>query len=205
MYKKNNQGGLKGRKLKPKVVLQHENTSNPSRCFVRLYKLYTSKCPSDRPDNALYLQPLRKPSGDVWYSARPLGHSKLDGTVARMCKSAGITGFKTNNSLRVTTATRLFQAGIDEQLIMERTGHHSTDGIRAYKRTSTEQHQTISDILLNTKKPKYNTSLTPASADSIVSVSSSSLVPSTSTCSKVQVSGIMPNQHACSMPSNMHM
>ena len=48
----------------------------------------------------------------------------MDGTVAKMCKNAGIGGFKNNHSLRVTTATRLFQAGVDEQLIMEQTGHH---------------------------------------------------------------------------------
>ena len=31
---KNHQGGLKGRKSRPKVVLHHENTDNPSHCFV---------------------------------------------------------------------------------------------------------------------------------------------------------------------------
>ena len=34
---KNNPGGLKGRKNKPKVVIQHENVSNPARCFVKLF------------------------------------------------------------------------------------------------------------------------------------------------------------------------
>ena len=178
---KNNPGGLKGRKMKPKVVVQHENTANPSRSFVRLYKLYISKCPPKRPKDAFYLQPLRNPSRETWYSGRPLGHCKLDGTVARMCKNAGIEGFKTNHSLRVTTATRLFHAGIDEQLIMERTGHHSTDGIRACKRTSTEQQENLSDILLCSKKPKNGScpSLS-TSVDTESPVSSSSLVPSNS-------------------------
>ena len=127
---KNNPGGIKGRKLKPKVVVHHENTEDPSRCFVRLFKLYRSKCPSTQPKDAFYLQPLKKPTENCWFSPRPIGHCSLDNTVSRLCKSAGIEGYKTNHSLRVTTATRLFQAGIDEQLIMERTGHHSTDGIR---------------------------------------------------------------------------
>ena len=65
----------------------------------------------------------------------------------RLCKSAGILGFKTNHSLRATTATRLHQSGIDEQLIMERTGHQSTEGVRSYKRTSQQQSEDISDIL----------------------------------------------------------
>ena len=45
------------------------------------------------------------------------------------------------------TATRLYQAGVDEQLIMERTGHRSLDGVRSYKRTSQEQQVTLSDIM----------------------------------------------------------
>ena len=44
---KNHLGGLKGRKHNPKVVL-HETTNSP-RCFVRLFKLYQSKCLPDRP------------------------------------------------------------------------------------------------------------------------------------------------------------
>ena len=112
---------LKGGKAKE----HHENTDNPSRCFLHLYKLYLSKCPVDRPANAFYLQPLKNPTHDCWFSAVPIGHVTLASTVARMCKSAGITGYKTNHSLRATAATRLYQAGIDEQLIMEKTGHRS--------------------------------------------------------------------------------
>ena len=64
--------------------------------------------------------------------------------VCDMCQAAGITGFKTNHSLRATTATRLFHVDVDEQLIMERTGHRSHDGVRSNKRTCTEQQQQIS-------------------------------------------------------------
>jgi integrase len=39
-----------------------------------------------------------------------------------------LKGRYTNHSLRATTATRLYQAGVEEQLIMERTGHRSLDG-----------------------------------------------------------------------------
>ena len=71
-----------------------------------------------------------------------------------MCKAAGIHGYKTNHSLRATAATRLYQAGVDEQLIMEVTGHQSLDGVRSYKRTSQEQREELSDImnLIRTKE-----------------------------------------------------
>ncbi len=159
---KNNPGGLRGRKLKPKVEVHHKNTEDPSRCFVRPYKLYQSKCPSTQPKDAFYLQPLKKPTENCWFSPRPIGHCSLDNTVSRFCKSAEIEGYKTNHSLHVTTATRLFQAGIDEQLIMERTGHHSTDGIRTYKRSSMQLQEDISDILSLSKKPRVESSLAQA-------------------------------------------
>ena len=89
-------------------------------------------------------RPLKKPSDNVWFS---IGHNTLSTTVARVCKAGGINGYKTNHSLRVTTATRLFQKGIDEQLIMTRTGHRSIEGVRTYKRVSEEQTQGLSHIL----------------------------------------------------------
>ena len=58
----------------------------------------------------------------------------------------GIGGYKTNHPLRVTAATRLYQAWVDEQLIMKRTGHSSIEGVRVYKRASDEQEE-VSAIL----------------------------------------------------------
>ena len=110
---KNRPGGLKGRKQKPKVVIQHAD--------------------------ALYLQPLTNPSPICWYSSRPYGHNWLASTVARLCKE----GIGSNHSLRVTNATWLYDSHIDEQLIMERTGHLSSEGVRitilftSYKEFST--------------------------------------------------------------------
>ena len=37
---KNRPGGIKGRNVKPKIVVHHANTENPERCFVRLFKKY---------------------------------------------------------------------------------------------------------------------------------------------------------------------
>ncbi|XP_070572936.1 uncharacterized protein [Ptychodera flava] len=118
----------------------------PERCIVRLYERYNQLCPSDRPDGAYYLYPLSKPTTICWYTNRPLGHNALNGTVARMCKQAGIDGYRSNHSLRATAATRLFDANVDEQLICEKTGHRS-NAVRSYKRTSDRQQQNISRIL----------------------------------------------------------
>ena len=88
------QEGLKWRKNKPKVVQHYSNTSNADRCFVTLFKLYQSLCPSDRPEKAFYLQPLQRPNGSCWFSKQALGHNKLEATMARLWKAAGIEGFR---------------------------------------------------------------------------------------------------------------
>lgn len=162
---KNNQGGLKGRKIIPKSVRHYANEDNPTRCFVRLFKLYNSLCPKNRPADALYLKPLINKKDGCWFAAQALGHNTLSTMVQKMCQNAGIVGYKTNHSLRATTASRLFHNGVDEQLIMERTGHHSLDGIRSYKRTSTDQVIALSDILNapHTKKRKEEITKQPDS------------------------------------------
>ena len=104
---KNHQGGLKGRKMQPKVVFHHENAENKERCFIRLFKRYRSLCPSDAPEHAFYLQPARSPTESCWYSSKPLGHTPLGKTVSRLCQTAGITGYKTNHSLPVYTSVVL--------------------------------------------------------------------------------------------------
>ena len=144
---KNHPGGVKGRKQTPKIVHHYANTSNPNRCFVRLFKLYNSLCPPNRPECAFYLQPLAKPSQACWFSKAPIGHGPLGDIIATMCKQAGIPGYRTNHSLRATAATRLYHKGADEQQIMEVTGHSSLDGVRSYKRTSKTQQIAISDML----------------------------------------------------------
>ena len=144
---KNHPGGLKGRHAKPKVVSHHANISEPKRCFVRLFKLYRQLCPTDVPLDTFYLQPAKKPTSTCWYSKVPLGHTKLSSTVSRLCKMAGIEGYFTNHSLRATATSRLYHAGVDEQLVMERTGHRSIEGAQSYKRTSDEQREALSDLL----------------------------------------------------------
>ena len=144
---KNNPGGLKHRKLDAKQVVHHGNREDPSRCFVEMYRQYCSHRPAKVKEDAFYLCPIRNAKGQVWYKDQPIGVNTLANTVKRICEKAGIKGYKTNHSLRVTAATRLFHSGLDEQLIMERTGHRSTDGVRAYKRSSEEQQEMVSRIL----------------------------------------------------------
>ena len=114
--------------MKPKIVWHHSNTDNPERCFVQLFKKNIQLCPDTPTEtNAFYLQHTAKPTTNCWYTLKPLGHITLTKTISRMSKAAGIEGFKINHSLRATTATQLYQSGVDEQLVMERMGHRSLD------------------------------------------------------------------------------
>ena len=179
---KNHPGGLKGRKISPEVVHHQNNPQNPARCFVSLFKLYMQLCPSDAPDNAFYFKPLDsgRVTDSCWYCKNPLGHNLLGKTVSRLCIAAGIGGFKTNHSLRATSTRRLYQSGVEEQQVMERTGHRSIDGVRSYKRTSEEQSVVLSDIL--NRKPAPTTSLI---GPSVTSSTTHSLQNETSTLTGV--------------------
>ena len=72
--------------------------------------------------NAFYRSALKCPRSTYWYSNVPVGHDKLASTVKRLCGQAEISGYRTNYSLRATAATRMYDMGIDEQLICEKTG-----------------------------------------------------------------------------------
>ena len=77
--------------------------------------------------------------------------SKVEESVPENMRSntkwAGIEGFFTNHSLRRPCASRRFQEGTEEQVIMSVTGHRSVDGVRSYKKISDKQLQATSDIL----------------------------------------------------------
>ena len=89
---KTNQGGLLHRDKAPKKVTHYMNVDCPQKCLVRLFKLYNTKCPADRPANAFYLKPLKHPRGEIWYQKSPMGHNALGNIVSKIMKSANIPG-----------------------------------------------------------------------------------------------------------------
>lgn len=146
---KTNNGGLKHREIEPKKVkhIDINSVENSSRSHSLLLIKYFGLRPANS-SNVFYLTPLRKTdlSGNC-YKTTPLGHNPLAAVVKNMCSECGIVGHKTNHSLRATCATRLYEKGVDEQVIMERTGHRSTKGVRSYKRTSSIHHHNSSVVI----------------------------------------------------------
>ena len=73
----------------------------------------------------------------------PAGQNYLGSLVKEVCKKAGIQGEKSNHSLRVTCATRMWKANVPEKLIKQRTGHCSLEALRSYERTSITQQSAV--------------------------------------------------------------
>ena len=162
--------------------------------------------PPDRPAATFYLQPSRHPTPTCWFSSRPLGHFSVGKTISRMCTEAGISGYKTNHSLRATAATRLYQSGVDEQLVMERTGYRSLEGVRSYKRTSDTQCQALSDILnCPSKKPRTDNDISISATSAPIHAATHS---TNSIQNAVDISNTIPGSfyfHSCqSVTINMH-
>jgi hypothetical protein len=149
---KNFKGGLKNIRHTPKEVVHFQNDDVPSKCHVRLFEKFLKHRPRDT--TRFYLMPAKKISSGVWYTKRPIGKNSLSKFVSRMCTNAGVDGNKRNHSLRATCATRLYEAEMDEQLIMERTGHRSVAGVRCYKQTSDVLISKCSGVLDSTEIQK---------------------------------------------------
>ena len=64
----------------------------------------------------------------------------------KIMEKGGIQGHFHNHSLCKATATRLFEQGVDLQLIKEATGHKS-DAVMLYKKSNLKMKQKVSDML----------------------------------------------------------
>ena len=139
---KTNKGGLKHCKVDVKSVDIYPST-NLDRCPIAVLCKYLSVLPPEHKCHALYLQPKKNYTSDVWFLDRPVGVHTLRNTVRELCKKAGIDGFRTNHSLRSSSATRMYGDGVPEQVIQEVTGHRSL-AVHKYKRTSDNQRKIAS-------------------------------------------------------------
>ena len=131
---KNRTGGICQLDVSHKVVHQFEDPSLSECCHVFLL----TKLPkSAKEQDVFYLRPLSKISDvddAVWFSSVLIGKYVLSKMVKKMCSKAKKEGNKTNHSLRATGITSLFQAGLPEKAMQDRSGHRSLDGLRKYER-----------------------------------------------------------------------
>ena len=103
-------------RLEKKCVPVFEQKGVSERCYVRLLDLCMSKLQKDAREE--YARPLpvapSDPSKPRFY-ARPVGKNMLNSALKDICAEAGISGHETNNSLRATGASEMFEAGVPDQ------------------------------------------------------------------------------------------
>ena len=161
-----------GPRIARKCVKHHANLGNPTGALSKSSVHISAIVPKVR---NIYLKPLVKPTRAC---CRCLLVTTSLLMLCLICVNRQESmAFHTNHSLRVTSALKIVLAGADGQLIMERTGHRSVDGVRSYKRTSEDQEQVISDILGRSKRPRSTMPLLDAPSPSTVPLPASTLLP----------------------------
>ena len=141
---KTNQGGLTSKGTRKEVFVYE--ASDIRRCPVRLFRKYIGLLPEPKSCRKLYMRPKVKFTPSVWFNDQPYGNNKVFTTVKEICAKGGFEGKFTNHSLRASSASRLYQNDVPEQMIKEITGHRS-DCVRTYKRTSDEIRESASKKL----------------------------------------------------------
>ncbi len=158
MQLKNYQGGIKDLNRKSKVVKAYKNLANPEWCVLHIFEKYMGLCPSiaQRGKQDFYLRPLswvpdnpRQP----WFSCQPMGINAIQGVLSGICAHAGLKGKCTNHTLKATAATRMYDKGVNKQLIQEHLGN-SSEAVQNYKWTSTDQNVKVSEILYGNEVKK---------------------------------------------------
>ena len=188
---KNRNGSYNQICVENKVVPVFPSPEAGARCYFSILEKYNSKLPPVAYEKDwFYMKSLgddvvSKP-GKPWNTAQPCGENKLATMVKSMFAMIGVSG-KTNHSLRATGASEMFEAGVPEKIVQERTGHRSTEALRMYERTTTTQYMAVSRVLCvqNDENCSFNSSVSRAPAkqhDAAASMTFSTLFGSVANC-----------------------
>ena len=117
------------------------------RCVVRLLDQYISKLPPH--PFSFYLRPLDKvPSGDrPWYCKSRVRIHKLKTFMPNIAAELGLGVRYTNHSLRATAVMRMYNTGVPEKLIAEKSGHKSLKALRVYEHTLKVQEKSAGQCI----------------------------------------------------------
>lgn len=163
--------------------------------------LYYSKLPQRAFENdVFFVQPLETIPSDPtkpWYTCTPVGKNTLENKLKKMCSLAGIEGRVTNHSLHAMSVTQMYESGIPEKVIQERTGHKSLEALRVYERTNAQQHETVSMVLSAPHSRAYNEQVQISRQHSTIST-----VELNQTCTSQNVSISLNNLLGCTININ---
>ena len=131
--------------LKNKTPKQFSQPELGIRCHVHVLNVYFRMVPPG--SEQFYRKPLESPTTHQWFGVEPCSKNFLENVVKGCALEAGISKGLTNHSLRAGGATALFQSGVPEKLIAERTGHRSERALRMYERKTTADEDKVSKAL----------------------------------------------------------
>lgn len=143
IFTKTTQGGSKPCATSKWLI---KNQAAPDLCPVRLYLKYQQKRLEIKNERLfLTANSFWKCSGK-WYKNIPVGKNELGKWTNREAKKAGLdTATKkiTNHSLRATAVSQLAKSGVDEQQLIQITGHSSAKSISSYLQMDKNHHENI--------------------------------------------------------------
>lgn len=119
---------------------------------VQIFELYLSKL---RPgSDRLFQTPLRAYLSDgTWFSREPMGKNTLSSMIQRISNKAGLSCVYTCHSVRASTITTLFRAGVQTQSIIAITKHKNTSSLTHYiDDLSSGQKRDCSNVLSDALK-----------------------------------------------------
>ncbi|XP_062598710.1 zinc finger MYM-type protein 3-like [Saccostrea cucullata] len=133
-------GGLAHLSLQSKDIRHYCQPGD--RCIADYFHQYLDALGNE---GEFYRRPLA--GNPIRYGAQVVGVNKIKTFMKIICKKGGLVGNFTNHSGKRTCASQLYSTGMDEQAIMERTGHRSERAVRKYKRSCPEVAENVSKIL----------------------------------------------------------
>ncbi len=145
---KNNLHRFTDHKMKNKVVRAYAQPDS-DRCLVAILDRYIALLDPDA--KHMYMHPKQSCSSDgsPAYTRQRVGVNTIKKFPPKITTLAGINGF-TNHSLRATAMSRMYNSGVPEKIIAEKSGHRSIDGLRAYEHPDEELFREV--IIDPTKK-----------------------------------------------------
>lgn len=168
-------GGLGQLNVCNKTIKHH--CQSGERCIADYFDLYLDSLGRQ---GTFYRRPLPATSDvPIRYGNQAVGINKLKSFMRVICTEGGLQGNYSNHSGKRTCATQLYLSGVEEQQIMNRTGHRSQAGVRKYKRSSAEMEANVSKILDPPNECTDNSIATPAD-ESTPNISECSVFPETS-------------------------
>ena len=134
------------------------------------------------PDSQFYLavNHQRKDEGN-WFKKSPVGRNTIGQFMKQACNAAGVTGRKTNHSVRKTCVKRALDSGCPREYVAQLTGHRSVASLQNYADADIQIQKAMGMTVAT--GASYSKSMEEATA----STTASTIIFNISGCQKVNI------------------